>query len=270
MAADNELSRGHLSAAQAHLDACPICCRRLGEIEALLEDVNHLQHSSVDSQIPDATNARARLQVRLRGMAEGDHPAGSAAPIYAPATPRGLAYVGLALLIAVVALTVMHGRSRVASNAPALAWVPAPIPERKLTPGVAGPVTYQEICRLPGRGNNADVPPALRRAVFQEYGITNARPEDYEVDYLISPALGGTASIGNLWPEPYATVWNAHVKDALENRLHELVCDGHLPLATAQHDIATDWIAAYKRYFGSDHPPSSGDDIKDPRPNPNS
>jgi len=42
----------------------------------------------------------------------------------------------------------------------------------------------------------------------------------YEVDFLMTPELGGAASIHNLWPEPYfETRWNAHVKDDLEERL---------------------------------------------------
>jgi hypothetical protein len=81
------------------------------------------------------------------------------------------------------------------------------------------------------------------------------RAKDYELDHLITPALGGTDDIHNLWPEPYAaTEWNAHVKDQLEDLLHQRVCSGQLDLATAQHDIATDWIAAYKKYFRTDKP----------------
>ena len=38
-------------------------------------------------------------------------------------------------------------------------------------------------------------------------------------------------------------------KDALENRLHQLVCQNKIDLATAQRDLATDWISAYKKYF---------------------
>jgi len=30
--------------------------------------------------------------------------------------------------------------------------------------------------------------------------------------------------------------------------LYRVVCDGSLPLATAQQAMATDWIAAWKRY----------------------
>ncbi len=64
---------------------------------------------------------------------------------------------------------------------------------------------------------------------------------------LIALELGGSNRVTNLWPEPYEITWNAHVKDRLENRLHELVCAGRLDLATAQRAIATDWIEAYKR-----------------------
>ena len=99
------------------------------------------------------------------------------------------------------------------------------------------------------------IPASVRQKVFESYGLPHARPDAYEVDYLITPELGGSADIRNLWPEPYArTVWNAHVKDELEDRLHEMVCDGSLDLETAQHDIASNWIAAYKKYFHADNP----------------
>jgi hypothetical protein len=93
--------------------------------------------------------------------------------------------------------------------------------------------------------------------VFDEYGI-RASPTAYEVDYLITPALGGADDIRNLWPQSYtATVWNAQVKDALEDHLRDLVCDGQLDLATAQHEIAMNWIDAYKKYFHTDRPLTS-------------
>ena len=85
--------------------------------------------------------------------------------------------------------------------------------------------------------------------------MSQARADLFEVDYLVTPELGGAEDIRNLWPQPYeATLWNAHVKDALEDRLHEMVCSGEIDLATAQHDIATDWISAYKKYFHTDRP----------------
>jgi len=76
--------------------------------------------------------------------------------------------------------------------------------------------------------------------VLQEYGVAGAQTQGYELDYLISPQLGGTDDISNLWPEPdSATGWNADAKDALEGRLHQLVCQGKINLATAQRDLAT-------------------------------
>lgn len=100
-----------------------------------------------------------------------------------------------------------------------------------------------------------EVPTELRQAIFHQYGILNSHAADYEVDFLIAPGLGGVEDIHNLWPEPYtATIWNAHVKDALEERLHEMVCAGKLDLSRAQSDIANDWIAAYKKYFHADRP----------------
>ena len=102
---------------------------------------------------------------------------------------------------------------------------------------------------------NKTVPVALQRKVFEEYGITRAEPRDYEVDYLITPALGGADDIHNLWPHSYkATVWNAEVKDALEDRLREMVCGGDLDLAEAQQELASNWISAYKKYFHTEQP----------------
>jgi hypothetical protein len=46
------------------------------------------------------------------------------------------------------------------------------------------------------------------------------------------------------------------VKDRLEDRLHALVVHRKLDLKTAQHEIATDWIATYKKYVGPT--PTSG------------
>jgi hypothetical protein len=112
-----------------------------------------------------------------------------------------------------------------------------------------------EVCSMAHEEVIREVPVLLRQQVFQEYGIVNARAEDYEIDYLITPGLGGADDIRNLWPEPYtSTAWNARVKDTLEERLHEMVCAGQLDLSTAQRDIATDWIAAYKKYFHTDRP----------------
>jgi hypothetical protein len=89
----------------------------------------------------------------------------------------------------------------------------------------------------------------------RDYGMEQVPARDYELDYLITPELGGADDRRNLWPERYSSdEWNARVKDELERLLPRLVCAGTLPLEAAQRDLAIDWVAAYKKYFNTDRP----------------
>jgi hypothetical protein len=126
----------------------------------------------------------------------------------------------------------------------------AHLPNPSLSPGDTLDVTTADICVSGYSSKVRNVPQSEKDQVYAEYGITSHKPGDYEVDHLISLELGGSNSIKNLWPEPYFGDLNAHVKDKLENKLHSLVCDGSVDLKTAQHEIATDWIAAYIKYIG--------------------
>jgi hypothetical protein len=90
---------------------------------------------------------------------------------------------------------------------------------------------------------------ALKRKQLAQYGYAGTKLSLYEEDHLISLELGGhPTDPHNLWPEVWNGPCGAHIKDALENRLHKLVCAGTVTLSEAQHEIATDWIAAYRRY----------------------
>lgn len=127
------------------------------------------------------------------------------------------------------------------------------LPNAKLTPGATLDVTKDDIC-TPGYSKKVrDVPVTVKKQVYAEYNVQYV-PHAYEVDHLISLELGGSNSIRNLWPESYSIYWNAHVKDALENRLHSLVCNGTVSMQDAQKAISTDWIAAYKNYFHTNEP----------------
>ncbi|MGE3513460.1 MAG: hypothetical protein AB7N65_31770, partial [Vicinamibacterales bacterium] len=98
----------------------------------------------------------------------------------------------------------------------------------------------------------------VRRQVLAGYGMQLAATESYELDALITPELGGTTDARNLWPQRYASpMWNAHVKDALEQLLAARVCGGEMRLDDAQRDLAVNWVAAYKHHFGTEVPLSA-------------
>ncbi len=130
------------------------------------------------------------------------------------------------------------------------------LPNPKLTPGDVTPVSFSDVCPAKDDDQDPPVPAPIQKVVFDEYGVSNeAQQDQFQVDYLINPQLGGTSSVQNLWPQPYrSTVWNAYAKDALEDRLHSMVCQHKIELSVAQREIAKDWIQAYKKYFLTDIP----------------
>ena len=133
---------------------------------------------------------------------------------------------------------------------------PTPIlPDPKLTPGDTFDVTAQDVC-VPGYAKKVRAVPAwLKRQAYAEYGITRYKTGDYEVDHLIPLSLGGSNSIRNLWPQSTKTSpWNSYVKDALERKLHKLICASQLDLRTAQREIASNWIEAYQKYVAKSPP----------------
>ena len=110
------------------------------------------------------------------------------------------------------------------------------------------------------------VPAWPKRQAYAAYGITQYKTGDYEVDHLIRLSLGGSNSIRNLWPQSTKTSpWNSYVKDALERKLHKLVCAGQLDLKTAQSEIASNWIESYKKYVAKS-PPTAG--VRETNPAP--
>ena len=128
-------------------------------------------------------------------------------------------------------------------------------PKPNVTPGKADPaLTAQVICAKGFTTTTIrNVTEATKNQVYNAYGIQNhagycTGPEGCEVDHLISLELGGSNDPANLWPQPYVGQWNAHDKDKLENRLHQLVCAGQVSLQQAQHDISTNWILSYQKY----------------------
>jgi hypothetical protein len=129
------------------------------------------------------------------------------------------------------------------------------LPDPRLTPGRADPsLTRDELC-APGFSTKTIRRHGSRASgdeIYRTYGVTrNDPPCPCEIDHLIPLGIGGSSDRGNLWPQSYSAVpWNSKRKDELETQLRTEVCSGKIELLAAQHEIATDWIAAYQKRFG--------------------
>jgi hypothetical protein len=256
LAADGELSTRRTAQVHAHLAECWACRARAAEIESTIAEFARGHRQTLDPQLPPIAGPRALLRTQLAVLASERKSNSSWWLLHFPSAAHAAAVIVSAVLFAAVAGSILFHRSTLAGqNSIVATYERGSLPDRRLTPGVARRVTINDVCSMTREEAEEEVSTSLRRDVFQKYGIVNPRVSDYEIDYLIAPGLGGVEDIRNLWPEPYTSqVWNARVKNNLEEQLHQLVCAGKLDLSTAQSDIATDWIAAYKKYFHTDRP----------------
>jgi hypothetical protein len=136
-----------------------------------------------------------------------------------------------------------------------------PLPDPTCTPGAVNPQVTQgdvgsTICRA---GWTATVRPPV--SVTGPEKVGSALAYDYtgsfataEYDHLIPLELGGDPNDpANLWLEPNdlpGATSTHNGKDGLEATLRRLVCSGSMSLSSARQAIATDWVAAARRYDG--------------------
>jgi hypothetical protein len=139
------------------------------------------------------------------------------------------------------------------------------LPDASCTPGATNPAVTQATIRsticVSGWSSQVRPPESVtepQKAVsVASYGdYDGAALGRYEFDHLISIALGGALdSPKNLWPEPdYPGVsersYYLNPKDRLEDKLHDLVCQGRMSLHAAQHLLAGNWVAGYRTWIG--------------------
>lgn len=245
---EGALSARRRARARAHLAACRRCAERQAELAASLREAGRACRERPEAPALPRI-ARARLRAALEARAARSPARWRPAPAVAAA----------AVLAAVLSWPAVDGSRPARPGAPAPAGRPAEVsgrllPRSDLTPGSVRPVGVGAVCGGAPAAAPA-VAPRVPRQVFEAYGVDYRRAADYELDFLITPELGGASDAGNLWPQPYRSVaWNAYVKDELERHLQGLVCRGAVDLATAQRELAGDWIAAYKRRFDTDRP----------------
>ena len=152
-----------------------------------------------------------------------------------------------------IGLLMLPSYSLATANGPVL-------PNAQVTPGAINPAVNQStigqtICvlgytktiRPPVSYTTALKKSQLRTFPYSSYGSTDTKL--FEEDHLIPLELGGNpTSPKNLWPEHWSGTSGARLKDALENKLHLLVCSHTLTLKVAQKAIATNWYLAYQTY----------------------
>ena len=242
LAADGELPSRRKAEVNAHLEACWTCRERMLSLQETITGFVRARNRELNPQLPPEAGPRALLRARMSESSQASRPVAAATLL-----PRAGMFWRLAPAVAAFGAALLG----ILIVFQATVNAEGPKPRSALTPGETRPITIAEVCGYSEAEVIArNIPEDTQRRVFAAYGIRPARREQFEVDYLITPDLGGTQSIKNLWPQPYSALWNAHVKDKLEQRLHKLVCGGRLDLATAQHDIAADWIGAYRKYVG--------------------
>jgi hypothetical protein len=255
-AIDGELPAVRQAAVDVHLAECALCRARRAQIGRAALIVASIYHGDVSSHTLRTQHARERLRGKLNEASDREVESRRVGPLSSrlrsiPRSVRGGAVLAAAVLLfhALAPLPVFDSRFSGAPPAERDA-----LPNTSLTPGATWNVTTEELCADNVR-EERQISAAVREEVLRDYGMERVPFEEYELDYLITPELGGAPEVRNLWPQRYAArAWNAHVKDQLERLLPKLVCDGQLDLATAQADIAADWIAAYKKYFKTDIP----------------
>lgn len=260
--ADRELSGRRSAEVGKHLALCELCQERMKELQGTLAAFVSLHEDGMRGRPALRSESRARLKGRLSQAAQYRRPR---AALSTNLVLRHFASACIAVVLVAGAAWALRESARELSRARSSDQLASALPRRRLTPGATRSVRLDDLCGNQELHGPQTVDASVERQVFTEYGLSSSSRGAYELDYLITPELGGSAEIQNLWPEPYSsTSWNAHVKDELENHLHALVCQGKLPLATAQEEIATDWIAAYKRHFHTEIPLTNAASIAPP------
>jgi hypothetical protein len=231
LAADGELPAGRAAQVQAHLTACWDCRARMAEVEGTIVDFARTHRQALDPQLPPVAGPRALLKAQLAELASQQEANSGSWFFRFTSAARVAAFVLVAMFVAGTVMLFFHPSTLSRKDSMAASFERGLIPNHSLTPGATRTVTINDVCAMPHEEVVAEVSSTLRREVLQEYGIVHARADDYEIDYLIAPGLGGVEKIQNLWPEPYSPAWNAHMKDALEERLYKKYFHTDKPLS---------------------------------------
>jgi hypothetical protein len=126
-------------------------------------------------------------------------------------------------------------------------YAAAQLPSSFQTPGNKSKANEAQVCAADFEASVKPMAKWQRDQALERYG---KRPEDFtgELDHLIPISLGGTNDPENLWPLPANKDMGPAEKKALDQKLHQMVCDKTIKLKDAQDAIKKDWVKAYDQY----------------------
>jgi hypothetical protein len=126
-------------------------------------------------------------------------------------------------------------------------YAAAQLPSAFQTPGNKSKANEAQVCAADFEASVKPMAKWQRDQALERYG---KRPEDFtgELDHLIPISLGGTNDPENLWPLPANKDMGPAEKKALDQKLHQMVCDKTIKLKDAQDAIKKDWVKAYDQY----------------------
>ncbi len=250
---DDELPESRKVAVERHVRECEACRRRRAAIQrtALATSAAYRTVVGADHTV-EASRDRLNARLSHAGLESAAPHWNDGMAGHAITSRRALTWSGALALAAMVAWLSVSvtpaGLSIFPGGAPGTS-----LPMASITPGATWEVSAGDLCA--GTRHTRAVTVAMRAHVVSAYGMEHVPADQYELDYLITPELGGATDARNLWPQRYSSsLWNARVKDELESLLPRLVCRGAVDLETAQREMAVDWIAAYKKYFNTNEP----------------
>ena len=143
-----------------------------------------------------------------------------------------------------------------------------PVPDPRCTPGGINPSATVTLLRNPawrtGCIRNHETSERTKHKAYRWYRLRDphgnyGNTQVCELDHLVPLELGGADGLGNIWPEcgpSRVALQNRYfkIKDRVENYLAYEVKSGKMPLAEAQHGIASNWtqyLDAANRYCAS-------------------
>jgi hypothetical protein len=184
---DDELSTSRKVAIDRHLRECETCRRRRAAIEQTAAVASHAYRAVSDTGQTLGASRERLMDLLSREARASASPASRAGVTIRMATPRrALAWSAATAIAAMVAWMSM-------AIAPAGLFPGAnpgtSLPMSSITPGATWEVTAEDLCA--GTRHTRTITAAMRTQVLNAYGMERVPTDQYELDYLITPELGG-------------------------------------------------------------------------------